>query len=123
LIAPAIHDVDALSLGDLMKALSDLVTRARAGSLRSSELSDPTLTVTNLGEQSVDAVYGVIHPPQVALIGFGRVCGRALVVDGAVRALSSVHATLAADHRASDGHDGALFLATLRDLLQHPENL
>jgi pyruvate dehydrogenase E2 component (dihydrolipoamide acetyltransferase) len=123
LIAPAIHDVDRLSLMDLMRAMSDLVSRARAGSLRSSEMSDPTLTVTNLGEQSVDAVFGVIYPPQVALVGFGQVRERAAVVQGEVRPAPTVTVSLSADHRASDGHDGALFLATVRELLQHPESL
>lgn len=123
LIAPAIHDADRLSLGELMRAMSDLVTRARAGSLRSSELSDPTLTVTNLGEQSVDAVFGVIYPPQVALVGFGQVRERPAVVQGEIRPAPMVTASLAADHRASDGHEGALFLATVRELLQHPEKL
>jgi pyruvate dehydrogenase E2 component (dihydrolipoamide acetyltransferase) len=123
LIAPAIHDVDRLSLAELMRAMSDLVTRARAGSLRSSEMSDPTLTVTNLGEQSVDAVFGVIYPPQVALVGFGQVRERPAVVQGEIKPAPTVTASLSADHRASDGHDGALFLATVRELLQHPERL
>jgi len=123
LIAPAIHDVDRLNLGELMRAMSDLVTRARAGSLRSSEMSDPTLTVTNLGEQSVDAVFGVIYPPQVALVGFGQVRERPAVVQGEIKPVPTVTASLSADHRASDGHDGALFLATVRELLQHPERL
>ncbi|MCG3146396.1 MAG: Dihydrolipoyllysine-residue acetyltransferase component of pyruvate dehydrogenase complex [Gammaproteobacteria bacterium] len=123
LIAPAIHDVDRLELAELMRAMSDLVMRARAGSLRSSEMSDPTLTVTNLGEQSVDAVFGVIYPPQVALVGFGQVRERPVVVQGELRPAPTATVSLAADHRASDGHDGALFLATVRELLQHPERL
>lgn len=123
LVAPAIHDVDSKSLAQLMADLSDLVKRARAGSLRSSEMSDPTLTVTNLGDQGVEAVLGVIYPPQVALVGFGRVQVRPWVQDGALCALPLVTASLAADHRASDGHQGALFLAELRDLLQQPDTL
>jgi pyruvate dehydrogenase E2 component (dihydrolipoamide acetyltransferase) len=123
LIAPAIHDVDGKSLTDLMQALTDLVARARAGSLRSSEIADPTLTVTSLGEQSVETVHGVIYPPQVALVGFGRISERALAADGALRAAPAVTVSLAADHRVSDGHRGAVFLAEIRDLLQHPERL
>ncbi len=123
LIAPAIHDVDSLALPVLMKSLADLVKRTRAWSLRSSEMSDPTVTVTNLGEQGVEAVYGVIYPPQVALIGFGRLVERPWAEDGALRAMPVVVATLAADHRGSDGHRGARFLAELRELLQRPEEL
>jgi pyruvate dehydrogenase E2 component (dihydrolipoamide acetyltransferase) len=123
LIAPAIHAVETLSLSDLMKKLADLVKRARAGSLRSSEMSDPTITVTNLGEGSVESVFGVIYPPQVALVGFGRVAPRPWAVDGALKAAPTVVASLAADHRVSDGHRGALFLAEIAKLLQQPETL
>ena len=123
LIAPAIHDVGEKTLEQLMLELTDLVKRARAGSLRSSEMSDPTITVTNLGEQGVSAVYGVIYPPQVALVGFGRIVEQPWVENGALSAMPAVTASLAADHRVSDGHRGALFLAELRDLLQQPESM
>jgi pyruvate dehydrogenase E2 component (dihydrolipoamide acetyltransferase) len=123
LIAPAIHDVDKKSLPELMRALSDLVSRARAGSLRSSEMSDPTITVTNLGDQGVEAVFGVIYPPQVALVGFGRLETRPWAGNGALLAVPLVTASLSGDHRASDGIRGARFLAGLRERLQHPEEL
>ncbi|HEX2530066.1 MAG TPA: dihydrolipoamide acetyltransferase family protein [Burkholderiaceae bacterium] len=121
LVAPAIHDVGDKPLDQLMRDLTDLVKRARAGSLRSSEMSDPTITVTNLGEQGVESVHGVIYPPQVALVGFGRIAERAWAFDGALRAMPAMTASLSADHRVSDGHRGALFLAEIRELLQHPE--
>ncbi|GAA4488483.1 dihydrolipoamide acetyltransferase family protein [Rhodococcus olei] len=123
LVAPAIHDVADKPLGQLMAELTDLVARVRAGSLRSSEMSDPTLTVTNLGERSVQSVFGVIYPPQVALVGFGNPAARPWVVDGALRALPVVTTTLAADHRVSDGHRGAQFLIDIRNRLQHPQDL
>lgn len=123
LIAPAIHDVADKSLTDLMRDLTDLALRARAGTLRSSEVTDPTITVTNLGDQGVDSVFGVIYPPQVALVGFGRVVERPWAVDGLLGVMPAVTASLAADHRVSDGHRGALFLADVRDRLQHPEAL
>jgi pyruvate dehydrogenase E2 component (dihydrolipoamide acetyltransferase) len=123
LIAPAIHDVGEKSLEQIMADLSDLVKRARAGSLRSSEMSDPTLTVTNLGDTGVEAVFGVIYPPQVALVGFGKPNERPWVEGGQIRPVLAVTASLAADHRVSDGHRGALFLAEIRDLLQNPGQL
>ena len=101
----------------------DLVARARAGSLRSSEMSDPTITVTNLGDQGVEAVFGVIYPPQVALVGFGRLETRPWAENGAPLAVPLVTASLSGDHRASDGIRGARFLAGLRERLQHPEEL
>ncbi|EHB55758.1 Dihydrolipoyllysine-residue acetyltransferase [Mycolicibacterium rhodesiae JS60] len=123
LVAPAIHDVAEKKLDELMADLTDLVARARAGSLRSSEMSDPTITVTNLGDKGVDAVFGVIYPPQVAIVGFGRPTQRVVVVDGGIRVATTVQASLAADHRASDGHRGALFLAEINRLLQQPQDL
>lgn len=123
LIAPAILDANTKTLGQLQKDLNDLVKRARAFSLRSSEMSQPTVTVTNIGDQGVESMFAVIYPPQVAIIGFGSVNERALAVDGAVQAVPAVTASLSADHRVSDGHRGALFLKELKALLQRPEVL
>lgn len=123
LIAPAIHDVDKLALPELMTVLRDLVGRARSGGLRSSEMTDPSFTVTSLGERGADSVIGVIYPPQVATLGFGRIAERPWIIDGQVSARPLVMAALAADHRASDGHTGALFLAALDRWLQRPQEL
>jgi pyruvate dehydrogenase E2 component (dihydrolipoamide acetyltransferase) len=123
LVAPALHDADALTLDELMAGLRDLVGRARAGRLRSSEMADPTLTVTNLGDQGVDEVHGVIYAPQVALVGFGKVAERPWASGGMLGVRPTVRATLAADHRASDGMVGARFLNALDRLLQTPEDL
>jgi pyruvate dehydrogenase E2 component (dihydrolipoamide acetyltransferase) len=120
LVAPALHDVDRLDLHGVMAGLRELVARARAGRLRGSEMRDPTLTVTNLGEQGVETVHGVIYPPQVALVGFGRVVERPWARDGMVGAHPVLHATLAADHRASDGHTGGLFLAAIQRHIEEP---
>lgn len=123
LVAPAIHDVAARSLTDLMGALTDLVQRARAGTLRGSEITDPTITVTNLGDQGVETVFPIIQPPQVAIVGFGRIAPRPWVDDGVLGVAPTVTVSLGADHRVSDGHRGALFLAAVADLLQHPDTL
>lgn len=123
LVAPALHDADRAGLGDLMQRFQDLVKRARAGSLRSSELSDATITVTSLGEQGVETVFGVIYPPQVALVGFGKLVERPWVAEGQVVPRPVVTVSLSADHRVSDGHRGGLFLAELDRLLQAPHSL
>ncbi len=123
LVAPALHDVDKLSLADLMAQLKDLLRRARSGQLRSSEMTDPTITVTNLGDLGVEIVFGVIYPPQVALVGIGPSTVKPWVIDGAIVPARVLHATLSADHRVSDGMRGARFLVELDRLLQQPEAL
>jgi pyruvate dehydrogenase E2 component (dihydrolipoamide acetyltransferase) len=123
LVAPALHDTDRMSLADLMRAFRDVVQRARAGTLRSSELSDPTFTVTSLGDQGTEMVFPVIYPPQVAIVGFGRIVGRPWVVDGALVARRVVGVTLAADHRVTDGHRAGRFVGALDRLLQEPARL
>ena len=123
LIAPALLDAQAKDLEQLMRELMDLVKRARAGSLRSSEMSAPTITLTNLGDEGVEAVQGVIYPPQVAIVGFGRAAERPWVEEGKLCVARVVTASLAADHRVSNGHRGALFLAEVNRLLQAPEAL
>jgi pyruvate dehydrogenase E2 component (dihydrolipoamide acetyltransferase) len=124
LVAPALRDADGRPLGELMAAFRDLVQRARTGGLRSSELSDPTITVTSLGDQGVETVFGIVYPPQTAIVGFGRIVRRPWVVDGgAIGPRTVVTATLSADHRVTDGHRGGLFLAAVDRLLQAPERL
>ncbi|CAB4877865.1 unannotated protein [freshwater metagenome] len=123
LIAPALHDADALPIEELMQRMKDLVGRARNGRLRGSEMSDPTLTVTSLGDRGAEIVHGVIYPPQVALVGFGRVVERPWAVDGMLTVRPTVAVTLAADHRVSDGHRGGLLLEAIDELLRRPEAL
>jgi len=123
LVAPAVHNTDRQDLGQLMRNFRDLVQRARAGSLRSSELSDSTITVTSLGDQGVEAVFGVIYPPQVALVGFGKIGERPWASQGQISVRSVLTATLSGDHRVSDGHRGGLFIAAVDRLLQEPSQL
>ena len=123
LVTPAIHDVDRKSLPEIMALLRDLIPRARAGRLRSSELSDATVTVTNLGDLGVETVYGVIYPPQVALVGFGKIVDQPWAENGMLGVRPVLSATLAADHRATDGARGAAFLDALARVLQEPTEL
>ncbi|WP_225800978.1 2-oxo acid dehydrogenase subunit E2 [Streptomyces sp. NK15101] len=123
LVAPALAHADALSVAEVMAALKDLVARARGGRLRASETADPSLTVTNLGDQGVEAVFGVVYPPQVALVGLGRIVERPVAVTGLLGVRPVLTATLSADHRAADGATGARLLTALDRLLQHPEEL
>jgi pyruvate dehydrogenase E2 component (dihydrolipoamide acetyltransferase) len=123
LVAPAIHDADQLDLDEMMARLRDLVNRARSWRLRSSEMSDPTITVTNLGDRGVETAFPVIIPPQVAMVGLGKVVDTVVAVDGSPTIHPVIHATLSGDHRVTDGHRGGLFLATIDRLLQEPQSL
>jgi pyruvate dehydrogenase E2 component (dihydrolipoamide acetyltransferase) len=123
LVAPALHDANSKALGAIAREFADLVKRARSGGLRSSEMSDATITVTNLGELGVESAYAIIYPPQVAIVAFGRVVERAWVVDGRLEPRSVVTVSVSADHRATDGRDAGLFLATIERALQAPETL
>ncbi len=123
LVAPVLHQADLTPTEALMVELRDLVARARGLRLRGSDVAEPSITVTNLGDQGVEMVLPVIYPPQVAMVGFGKVLERPWAVDGMLAVRPLVSASVAADHRANDGHDGARFLATIDRLLQDPHRL
>lgn len=123
LIAPAIHDANCKSLGELMADMRDLIARTRSGRLRGSEMTDATVTLANLGDLGVETSYGVIYPPQVALVSFGRIMDQAWVENSMIGIRPVVSATLSGDHRASDGRTGARFLNTLNRYLQEAEKL
>lgn len=123
LVAPAILDTNELSITELMAKLRDLSGRVRQGHMRGSELTGSTFTVSYVGEGNVEAVVPIIYPPQVAILGIGSIIERPWVVDGEVRARQLITATLAGDHRASDGRVGARFLGVLDRILQEPETL
>lgn len=123
LVAPALHHAADLSLPETMAALRDVVKRARSGRLRRAELADPTFTVTDLGDLGAEEVIGVIYPPQVGLLGVGRIVEHPWAVNGLIGVRPTVRLTLSGDHRATDGATGSRFLTTLDRRLQHPEEL
>lgn len=123
LVAPALFEANEKSVDELMLALRDLTTRVRAGRFRARELSDATITLTSLGARGVDSLFGVIYPPQVAIVGIGTPRLQPMVHDGEVTARLAATLSLAADHRVSDGHRGALFLKSIDTHLQRPELL
>lgn len=123
LMTPALRNLEQASLAEVMLKLQDVTKRARSGGLRSSEVGTATLTVTALGERGVDSVFGVIFPPQVAILGFGRLHQAPVAVGDALAVRPVIQATLAADHRVSDGHRGALFLDRIGQLLNEPARL
>jgi pyruvate dehydrogenase E2 component (dihydrolipoamide acetyltransferase) len=123
IVSPALVGPDKMSMDDIMTALMDLIQRARHGKLKSSEVTGQTLTVTSLGDLGADRVMGMIYPPQVALVGIGRIRSRPSAQGQMLGSVPTVYITLAGDHRASDGLSGASFLGALDLLLQSPDKL
>lgn len=123
IIVPAIHHTNLKSVDEIMETLNDIIPRARAFKLRSSELTDSTITLTSVGENGADAVYGIIYPPQVAIVGFGTISEQPFAEKGMLGIRSVVKVTLAGDHRATDGLIGSRFLAAINNYLQNPESL
>jgi pyruvate dehydrogenase E2 component (dihydrolipoamide acetyltransferase) len=116
-------DAVRMTLEETMAGMRDLVTRARAGRLRGSEMTEGTITVSSLGETGAETMSGVIFPPQVALVGIGAPHLRPWVVDGEIVPRHVVTLTMSADHRVSDGRQVARFIAEFEDLIQKPEEL
>lgn len=123
IIVPAIAAADQKSVDDIMTALNDVIPRARALKLRSSELSDSTITMTSIGEGGSDSVFGVIYPPQVAIVGFGSISEQPYARNGMLGIHPLLKVTLAGDHRATDGLTGNRFLQILDKHLQKTELL
>jgi len=123
LITPALINTNKLSLDETMHSLGDLISRTRAGKLRNTEMTQQTITITNLGDLGVESVYGVIYPPQVALVGLGRIMDAPWAQGDSLSVRKVMQATLAGDHRATDGRTGALFLDKLNQILQNPQEL
>jgi pyruvate dehydrogenase E2 component (dihydrolipoamide acetyltransferase) len=123
LLVPVLHDAARIAVTELMRKLAELVDRARSGRLRSSDLGDPSITVTNLGDKGADSVFGTIYPPQVALVGFGRVTERPWAEHGMLDVRPVVVASVAGDHRATDGHQASRLLGRLDELLRSPNQL
>ena len=123
IVVPAILQADSKTVEEIMETINDIVPRARAFKLRSSELSQSTFTITSIGEGGADKVYGLIYPPQVGIVGFGGVSEQAFAVGGMLGICPVVDVTLAADHRATDGLIGSRFLSAINTYLQDPEGL
>lgn len=123
LVAPALLDADKKDVGTLMQDFSALVTRVRAGHLRSGEFTAATITITSLGDEGVDVLYPIINPPQVAIVGAGAIRDLPWVRNGQLAVRPVLTLALAADHRVTDGRAGSRFLRAIADLLARPEAL
>jgi len=121
LLMPVLKGEALTSPQQSMAELARLITCSRSGQLRQSDMEGASISVTNLGDLGVDSVHGVIFPPQVAIVGFGRIDQQPWAEGDALTVRPVVTASLAADHRATDGLIGARFLQRLNSLLQEME--
>ena len=120
LIAPFVPSADQKSLGAISRMAKDLGKRAREGGLRPEEYQGGTFTISNLGMFDVDEFIAVINPPQAAILAVASVREQPVVRDGRVVAGHQMKISLAADHRALDGAEVAVFLQSVKHYLEHP---
>ncbi|MDY7080358.1 MAG: 2-oxo acid dehydrogenase subunit E2, partial [Chloroflexota bacterium] len=120
LIVPVIRHADRMTVPEIGAKIKDLAQRARENALNVDEVTGATFTVTNLGMYGVDAFTPIINPPEVAILGVGRILEELALVNGQVVPRSKITLSLTIDHRIVDGAPGAAFLQTLVQLLEHP---
>jgi pyruvate dehydrogenase E2 component (dihydrolipoamide acetyltransferase) len=120
LIVPVVRHADRLSLLEIGDRVKDLAQRAREDALDVDEVTGGTITLTNLGMFGIDAFTPIINPPEVAILGVGRIVHDLALVAGQIVARDRMTLSLTVDHRIVDGAPGAQFLQTLAGLLEHP---
>jgi len=112
-VAPVVMQADQKDLGELDRAVAELADGARSGRLPASAYQRGTFTVSTLGATGIDWFTPVLNPPQIAILGVGRLAQRPAVVVGEVVARPMMTLTLVFDHRALDGRPAGLFLAAV----------
>jgi pyruvate dehydrogenase E2 component (dihydrolipoamide acetyltransferase) len=123
LIAPAIIDCGNKTIVEISEASRSLVERAKSGALKPDEYTGGTFTVSNLGMFGVETLIAIIQPPQTAILGVGAVRDEAVVRNGQVSITKLMKVALSADHRVTDGAQGAQFLSEIKRLLENPAGL
>jgi len=120
LIVPVVRDADEMTVPEISDTIKDLAQRARSDELTVDEVTGAVFTVTNLGMFGIDAFTPIINPPEVAILGVGRMVQEVAWVNGQATPRSHMVLSLTIDHRIVDGAPGAAFLQTLAGLLEHP---
>ena len=120
LVAPLLRDVAGKGVVRLSAELRGLMDRALAGTATTEELAPGGFTLTNLGLQGVDAFTPIINPPQVAILGIGRVRSAPAVFEGQLCVRQMTWLSLTFDHRATDGAPAGRFLADIAALIENP---
>jgi pyruvate dehydrogenase E2 component (dihydrolipoamide acetyltransferase) len=123
LVVPVIKSVDLLDLQEINEKLEDLVKAAREGSLRLEDVSDGTFTLTNLGIYGIDVNTAIINPTQNAILSFGRIAEKPVVLNSKIEIRSVATMGLTFDHRAIDGAPAAKYLQDVKNVLEKPSSL
>jgi pyruvate dehydrogenase E2 component (dihydrolipoamide acetyltransferase) len=122
-LLPTVHDADTKTLEEIAGQTSEMVELARNGRLRASLQMGAGFTISNLGPIGIDSFAPIISPPQVAILGIGSIKPQPMAVDGEITVRRAAQLTLVMDHRASDGAEGAQFLAALAEVFTDPARL
>ena len=120
LVVPVLRSADRMGLAEIATGITALADKARQGSLLPADLEGGTFTISNLGGHNVGFFMPVINPPQVAILGVGRVVQKPTIQDGQVKALPVLPLSLVFDHRAIDGDPAAAFLDAIKAALEAP---
>jgi pyruvate dehydrogenase E2 component (dihydrolipoamide acetyltransferase) len=120
LVVPVIRDADRKTVQEIATARADLVSRARDGKLKLTDLEGGTFTISNLGMYGIEQFVAVLNPPQVAILAVGSIEDRPAVRDGELVVVPTMTMTLSCDHRAIDGSEGAEFLRTVKAFVESP---
>jgi len=118
LTVPVIHDADSLSLQEIAARRTEIVERARTGTLTRPDITLGTFTISNLGMMGIRRFDAILNVPQAAILAVGSTEQRLRKVNGQDTWLPIAEFTLTCDHRAIDGATGAKFLKQFEDLLQ-----
>ena len=120
LVTPVIRGADGKSLAQLAAENRDLAVRTREGRTRPEEITGGTFTITNLGANEIDGFTPIINPPQVGILGVGRMVEKPVIVNGEIAKGETMYLSLTFDHRVIDGAPAAAFLQTVKNLLEDP---
>jgi pyruvate dehydrogenase E2 component (dihydrolipoamide acetyltransferase) len=118
LVTPVVSHAEKKSLREISSTIEDLASRAAKGELNLSEVTGGTFTVSNLGMFGIESLDPIINPPQVAILGVGKVENRPVIEGEAIRSKPMVYLSLTFDHRIIDGADAARFLSELKKKLE-----
>ncbi len=120
LIVPNVKDAHALSLIDLATALEQLTITARDGKTQPADMSQGTITITNIGSYGMDTGTPIINPGEATIVALGTIKQKPWVVDGEVRPRFVTTVGASFDHRIVDGDVASRFVADLASVLEEP---